>query len=338
MKKKITVATILILTTLLTGCYDGPRFEKLFDTCKSEAFYFDTIVTFTFHGDTDKCSEIIDYADERCKYYDAIFNISNPSSDICKINASAGETVVVSDEMADLLKEALIISSKTAGAVDPTIGSVSFLWDFGSDNPSLPDGEDLAEGLKHIDFNNLTVTGNNVTVSDPLTGIDIGFIAKGYIADRLYADITNRFDDVSGIINLGGNVMVFGEYPVSGELFTVGIKNPSSETGKNCPVVLSIPDGYSVATAGSYERCFDLDGVHYHHILDVKTGQPVKTVLLSASVYGPSSTICDGLSTALFIMGADNGTKFLKENYPDYNAVFITNKNTVIYSNDLTSQ
>ena len=135
--------------------------------------------------------------------------------------------------------------------------------------------------------------GNTVTFADPETVIDLGGVAKGYIADRL-ADFLRGEGVTSAIIDLGGNLYCLGSRP-GGEPFQVGIQYPYEERQTT---IGGLPaENLSVVTSGLYERSFTLDGRLYHHILDPDTGWPVENDLLAVSIVSERSVDGDALST-----------------------------------------
>ena len=301
MSKKILSVLLTLSLLFVSGCG-----ESRVSNTKS-GFYFNTVVSFCFYGpDTDA---VIDSCLELCEYLDGLWDKNKTDSEIYALNHLEGNprSMEVSEDTSKLISLAIEFSELTDGLVTPLIGGVSSLWDFTSDTPSLPEAGDLAEALKHTDAGLLSVSQNTVTINDPEAQLDLGFIAKGYAADRLYGLAVSEGIS-SGWINLGGNVMTIGKKP-DGSSFNIGIKDPQNES--DYITTVSSSDS-SVVTSGVYERYFYLDNVRYFHILDVKTGYPVRNNLLSVTVCGPSSAVCDALSTSLFIMGIEEGSEFLK--------------------------
>lgn len=323
-KIKIKSAAILtaccLLVLSLTGC-SAPAGKNT--VIQDTIIAFDTVVTITLYGTND--TEALDGAMELCRSYDSLFSRTTEGSDVYRINHAKGETVTVSPETILLIRQSLSYSELTDGAIDITIAPVKDLWDFSSeekiaDESALPDETALADALSHVDYRCISYdeTACTVTLSDSEAQIDLGFIAKGYIADRVKEYLISE-GITSATINLGGNVLTIGSKP-DGTPFQIGIETPF-ETGT--PIdVLSIAD-QSVVTSGVYERCFQIDGVLYHHILDPKTGYPVSNDLLSVTIISDSSLDGDALSTTCLMLGPDKA-KTLIAGLDGIEAVFIT--------------
>ena len=136
----------------------------------------------------------------------------------------------------------------------------------------------------------------------------------------------------SAIINLGGNVLTIGSRP-DGKPFRVGIQEPFAETGT--PIASLSISGQSLVTSGVYERYTTVGGELYHHILDTKTGYPVRNSLLSVTILSEHSVDGDALSTAVFSMGLEKGAAYV-ESLPGIEAVFVTSENKVLVTSGLT--
>ncbi|MCD7882472.1 MAG: FAD:protein FMN transferase [Lachnospiraceae bacterium] len=188
----------------------------------------------------------------------------------------------------------------------------------------IPSAEEIEEALSHIGYQNVTVDGTTVTLSDPEAEIDLGGIAKGYIADRLEEYLLSCNIE-SALINLGGNVQTVGTKP-DGSSWKIGIQKPFGSSSDIIAVIECT--GESVVTSGTYERYFEVDGKIYHHILDPKTGYPTANGLTSVTILADSSTQCDALSTSCFVLGLENGMELI-ESLEQVEAMFITEDGTM---------
>lgn len=332
--KKLDVRIIfMICSCILTGC------ALALAVCSSSkspitrnGFYFDTVIQITIYdsGNETILNECMSLADK----YENLLSATIEGSDIWNINHSGGQPVEVSDETAMLLETALSYCDMTGGRIDLTVESVSGLWDFhlgslgnptGTDN--LPDKESITDALKHVDYHNLSINGNTVTLKDPEASISLGFIAKGFIADKMKEYLLSR-NIKSAIINLGGNLLAIGSKP-DGTAFKFGIQKPFDAQGTIITSLL-VSD-CSLVSSGVYERYFYQDDILYHHILNPSTGYPVQNNLFSVTILSESSMIGDALSTSCFVLGLDEGMALI-ESMDGVEAVFITEDYELHYS------
>jgi thiamine biosynthesis lipoprotein len=175
-----------------------------------------------------------------------------------------------------------------------------------------------------VDYSQISVSGNTVSLKKEGAGVDLGGIAKGFAADEI-ARVLKENGVTSAVLSLGGNVGVIGEKP-DGSPWGVGIRDPHG-TANEYVGILKLRDTFAV-TSGGYERSFEQDGVTYHHIFDPKTGYPANNGLISVTIVSNDSTYADSLSTALYVMGYDKAMAFY-EQYKDFEAVFITDQNLI---------
>ena len=276
------------------------------DPVSDTGFYFDTVITITLYGtgQQDKIDGCFALADR----YEKLFSNTVEGSDIDRINRADGDFVEVSEETVEVLKKGLEFCKTSSGIFDLTIGGVSGLWDFTGENDTVPDKTKISEALKHVDYTGIEIEGSRVALKDPDAVLDLGGIAKGFIADRMREYLLSEGVE-SGIINLGGNVLVVGSKP-DGSSYTVGIEKPFETQqiiGK-----LQVTD-QSVVTSGIYQRYFEKDGRIYHHILDPKTGCPVENGLYSVTIISDRSVDGDGLSTTCFLLGPEKGMQLIEQ-------------------------
>ena len=239
---------------------------------------FDTVCAVSADVDAAALREI----EALCARYELLLSRFNPESRLSALNAAAGEWVDVGNELATVLRVALGYCERTDGLFDITMGDVCRLWDF--KRGVVPDDAAIAEALAHVDWRNVQVEGTQARIIDPQTTIDLGGMAKGYIADRVI-DLLKQCGATSGVINLGGNVACLGSKP-DGSAWNVGLRAPVPSGGSlQAASFASVPvRGKSVVTSGVYERSFVRDGRVLHHILDPRTGKPAETDVLSATV------------------------------------------------------
>lgn len=265
-------------------------------------FCFDTVCQIKGAMDRDA----LDGASALCERYEQLFSRTIETSDIARVNAAGGRPVEVAPETADLIDRALAYCAASGGRFDITIGTVSALWDFR--DGVVPDPDGIAAALPHIDYRTVVVDGTTVQLLDPASALDLGGIAKGWIADALIAYFSESGIE-SACVNLGGNVAVLGAKS-DGSPWRVGIQDPDGARGAALIARVDITGG-SVVTSGLYERSFEKDGRRFWHILDPKTGYPVETDTISATIYAPASLDADGHTKTLFFMEPEEGVAYL---------------------------
>ena len=256
----------------------------------------DTVITLTGYCDEELLREAIDL----CGEYEKLLSRTLQGSDTWNINHANGEAVTVSDDTVRVLELALEVCESSGGALDITIAPAMDLWDFKSGEALIPADEDIAAAMDRVDYTKVMLDGNTVRVPEGMQ-IDLGAVAKGYIADRVARFLSDKGVE-SAALNFGGNVIAMGSKP-DGSGWNIGIQDPAAPTGDSA-AVLSVKD-VSVVTSGVYQRGFDLDGVRYHHILDSETGYPVQNGEVSVTIISGESALGDALSTACFAMGSD---------------------------------
>lgn len=294
-------------------------------------FYLDTVIQITLY-DTDgkeTCSRHIQECFTKIDEYEHLFSATIEGSDVWNINHSGGKPVTVSDDTASLLKTALYYSELSGGRVDATVLPLSCLWDFGSGkDEKIPGQEEIEDALSHVDYRTVHIDGNTVTLSDPHAAIDLGFIAKGYIGDRLKEYLLSQKVQ-NACINLGGNLVTINGKP-DGQPYRVGIQEPFGREGEAIAVI-SVKDA-SVVSSGIYERYFNENGTLYHHLLDTKTGYPADNDIAGVTILSSSSLEADALSTACYFLGTVDGMELI-ESLDGVEVLFIM-KDGTIYRSD----
>lgn len=308
--KKITSLSMAIICLLLIGCNEKPK------NLKSSRFMLDTIVTLDINCDQKTLEE----AFLLCEKYENLLSKTRKNSDVYKLN-NADDYITVSKDTIKIIKRSVYFSGISGGLFDITICPVTNLWDF--EGTTLPDRKEIEEAIKNVNYERIKTDGEKVFLDG--TEIDLGGIAKGYIADKLLSFFKEK-NVTDGIINLGGNVIVFGNKEKS-----VGIAKPFSENEIVAKVKLK---NKSIVTSGTYERFIDIGGKIYHHILDPKTGYSCETDLNSATVIGDTSLDLDALSTICILLGKEKATKLIEQT-ENTEAVFIDKQGKLTYTKGL---
>ena len=297
---------------LLTGCA-----AKQTEPISKTGLYFDTVIKIDIYDSSD--SSLLDECFNYCQEFEDKISRTIETSEISLINASQGEPVTVSDTTIELLQKGIYYGELTDGKFDITIAPLSELWDIKNNPGTIPSDAEIQEALSHVNYKNIKISGNEVTLLDSEAAIDLGGIAKGYMADQLKEYLISEGVE-SALINLGGNILTIGTKP-NGQAFKLGIQKPFDKQGTPITAVDSIDN--SLVSSGVYERYFELDGIRYHHIFDTETGYPYDNGLLGVSIISPESVDGDALSTSCFALGLEDGLKLI-ESMENTEAIFIT--------------
>ncbi len=325
--KNICFLLIILLFTNLTACSISN------EPISKSSFFMGTIVNITLY-DT-KNQSILEKVFKEINTLEEKFSLNIPSSEINEINKNAGNSPVkVSNETFEIINKAIEISKMSKGSFDITIGPLVNLWGIGSDKARLPSKSEIDYSLDLIGYENIILdeSTKSVFLKKEKMILDLGAIAKGYIADIIKDMLINE-GVKKAIIDLGGNIFALGEKSKNTP-WTIGIQNPFENRGT--PLGTLKITNQSVVTSGIYERFLEVEGIKYHHILNPSTGYPFHNELASVSIISSKSIDGDALSTATFALGIEDGLNLINS-LNDIEAIFV-NKNREIYlSNGLTN-
>ena len=319
--KKIYIELVLLFLMLvctLSGCSMSRDYSE-------QAIYFDTIITLNIYGTKDKA--VMDDCLILCDEYEKKFSKTVEGSDVWKINHAEGAWVEVSEETIDILQEAIKYSELTEGAFDISIASLTELWHINDNDGVLPTEEEIQEAMSHVNYQCIQIDKNRVRLTDEKAQIDLGGIAKGYIADKL-DELMKERGVTSAMINLGGNIKVVGS-KTDGSSWNIGIQKPFADENEVLGSV-QVRDK-TVVSSGIYERYFEYEGKIYHHILDKNTGAPSESDLQAVTIIGASSTAADALSTSCLLLGSEKGMG-LVEQIKEVEAVFVKRDGSILES------
>ncbi|MGI6068956.1 MAG: FAD:protein FMN transferase [Blautia sp.] len=336
MKKKSIILTICILSALVIVLFlRGPKPGGQAEPIRISGFKLNTVVEITIYDSTDE--SLLEDALGLCDHYEDLFSRTKETSELFKLNhrtlPKSKDGWTVSPETAELILQGLKYSQLSHGAFDITIEPVSSLWDFTSEDKVVPAQAQIEQALPHVGWQKVQVQGSTVTFADDDTRLDLGAIAKGYIADRIKAFLMEKGVQ-SATINLGGNVLCIGD-KLDGSPFKIGIQKPFADRNETIAVV--DVSGRSVVSSGIYERFFEKDGTLYHHLLNPQNGYPYDNGLVAVSIISSQSVDGDGLSTACFALGLEKGMALI-DSLDDVQAIFITDDYQVHYSQNFDEE
>ena len=307
--KKIAVYLLLLVLCLCAGCGEQS------DVKKSD-IVLDTAVTLTARGKDAQAA--IDESMARLKNIDNMVNPNVPDSDVSKLaqNAGNGQWVVLHPETYKMLAVAQDYARKTNGAFDVTTKPLVDLWGIGTDHAKVPTPAELAEVQKKIGWQKLELDEEkqSARLMQKGMGVDLGGVAKGFAADEV-RKIYARYGIKDGLINLGSSSMYALGVNQEGKAWHIGLRHPRKDSSDKMAVLPLKNEALS--TSGDYERFFEAGGMRYHHILDPRTGWPAKSGAMSVTIVAADNVedggmLTDILSTAVFVLGPEQGARFLR--------------------------
>lgn len=351
-KKNVSVLVLLFFAILLCFFYTQKQTDPSKDTLTITDYKLNTYVSITIY-DPDK-EYVLKACMDLCDRYERIFSRTDPDSELYRLNQGLlprtedGYYTISEDLFAAIQtgrQYALLSDNAFSVAMEP----LTSLWNFTDQTGTIPSASDLEKALPLTDSQAILLKEpdqiaflppagaiSDVTSVHCGMGIDLGGIAKGYIADKL-KDYLLSEGVHDALISLGGNVICLGNRQENHEknAYTIGIQKPF-DPNADALALLTIQNtedtpAASVVTSGTYQRYFEKDGQLYHHILDSTTGYPVSNNLTSVTIITPSSTDADALSTTCFTLGLSKGLKLLKDlGYAD--GFFITSDGNYYYT------
>ena len=291
-------AALALMVGLLTGCQA--------QATESTVFAMDTVMSLTVYG--GKGEEAVEEATELIYDLQDLLTATDENSPLYALNHAGGAWTDLDGDLLALLSDSKALCEKTGGALDITAYPAVQAWGFISKDYRVPDEAELADLASRIDYAalELDLKGSRARLPEGME-VELGAVAKGYTGDRL-AQLMAQLGVESAIFSLGGNVQAVGTKP-DGSSWRVAIQDPD---GQGNLAIVEVTDK-AVVTSGGYQRYFEQDGVTYWHILDPDTAAPARTGLKSVTVIGPEGLVCDGLSTALFVLGEEQGMAFWRD-------------------------
>ena len=316
-KNKLHIYCLLIAAFFLLSLSNCTKREQMY---KESRVLMDTFCAITVVSPSkEKAGQAIDAGFAEIKKLETLLNYFSDESEISAINRAAGIMPVrVSDETLEIIEKMVDIAKATNGAFDSTIAPVIRRWKFSKDSsaPSIPPREAIEQALRLVDYKKIKINSgvSEIYLEEKGMELDLGGIAKGYAADKAVDAIKGK-GIKAALVAVAGDIRGFG-LNLSGQGWKVGIQNPRPGAESERPwedifAALRLKDR-AISTSGDYQRFFIKNGKRYHHILDPETGFPAGAGLISVSVIAPEGYLSDSLSTAVFVLGPEQGMSLLE--------------------------
>lgn len=256
------------------------------------------------------------------KKLETMFNLFDTDSELSRLNDT--QKAVVSEPLFDIIQQAQGFYRLTGGAFDVTVGPASILWKKAIASKTLPGPDAVAQALSLVgsDFIYLDAKTREVALLKSGMRIDLGGIAKGFALDRAVRKLKDAQID-SVLINAGGNIYCLGTNHRAP--WRVGVQDPFREGKVLDELVLA---DMAAATAGDYQQYVEINGRRYSHIVDPKTGYPVQSGIVSATIIADNATASDALSTACVVLGLEKSRQLMSR-FPGMRAILVANDGTL---------
>ena len=273
----------------------------------------------------------------RLKKYEKRFSANDPSSELMAVNKCAGiRSVVVHPDLYDLIQIGKMHSCASGSYLNIAIGPLVQTWRIGFHDAKVPSKAVIDELLKKTNPQNIILNNEerSVYLTEKDMRIDLGALAKGYIADRIIQYLKSE-GVTSGLINLGGNIVGLNPFQQSGkEYWNIGIQNPNLPRNEYLTTVKI--KNQSIVTSGIYERSLVSQGQTYHHILSPQTGYPIETDVASLTIRSERSVDGEIWTTRLYGKSSDEIVNELNQ-LEGIEGLVITKDEKLMYSKGFKS-
>jgi len=327
--KKIVLLLLIFVNAgiLISGCIFNPPlvYKRFAGYAQGTSFH----VTYEASAEQDFSMQV----DSMLKSFDQTFSDYVPNSIISRINKN-DSTVEINDMFINVFNKSKEVYEASGGAFDLTVAPLLKAWGFGPHKNEKASNVNIDSIMHFVGMNKVRISGRKIVKDDPGISLDMDGIAQGYAVD-----IVCRFFDEKGIKNymveIGGEVRAKGKND-KGKLWRIGVDKPSYENqpGEELQVVLLL-DNKAMTTAGNYRNYIEENGVKYSHIIDPKTGKPVKNRLLSVTIVADDALTADAYDTPCMVLGLE-GTRDLLKKHPELDAYLIYNDEKGDYQVEFT--
>ena len=284
------------------GYFIAVSMDDELSTVKRTQILLGTVVEIQVRSfDEDKADDAISKAFAEIKRIDDLFTTYRKGGEVYKINHQTDTILTIDEEVYKLMKLSDSLWSLSNGAFDVSLQSLTHVWGFDSDNPSVPSMDSIKRAVENSGWENIFLLKENKILRRNKVEFNFGAIAKGYAVDKA-VEVLKQSGMTAVLVNAGGEIKGIGNG------WLVGVQHPRNR--QTLLVKLNL-NGKAVATSGDYEQYFEVDGVRYHHIINPVTGYPAEG-LQSATVIAKNDTWADAVSTAVFVLGQVEGMKLVE--------------------------
>ena len=310
MRKKILISAFLFI--VIATVYRFSIFSPELVSFSGPTMGTTYTVKFYTTENVKKPSDLKGGVDAALVRVNKLMSTYDPNSELSVFNKlPANQFSNISEDMAYVIDKALLISEMSGGEYDITIGPLVNLWGFGPGNreDKVPSELLIDEAKSRVGYHYLKLDGRKLTKEKNIY-VDLSSIAKGYGVDMVAQVLQGRGVE-NYLIEIGGEILSKG-VKADGTSWKVAIESPAGGHGI-VERIMSVTD-ISIATSGDYRNYFEKNGVRYSHTISPKTGRPITHRLVSVTVVDKTTTMADGLATAITVLGPEKGFEFAQKN------------------------
>ena len=306
MSKKILTPVIIIIAVIAAIWIYTPSKEYSKITGETQGTYYN--ISYEYKEGKDLQSEIEDVLHD----FDLSLSTYEPNSIISRINRNDPEAVP-DFQLMKVFNEAMRVYQATNGAFDITVAPIVNAWGFGFTPGIEVDSSVIDSLLQYVGMDKVSLNDNKIVKADPGVMLDVNAIAQGYSVDVVAAFLDKKKIE-NYLVEIGGELKCKGKN-ARGKDWVIGVDRPvdgNMIAGSNLQAVLAIR-AKALATSGNYRKFYEKDGVKFAHSIDPKTGYPVLSRLLSATVLADECITADAYATAFMVMGLEKSIAFLEK-------------------------
>jgi len=315
MKRKEIISIVVFIIVFALAAY---KYSIQTYVSERSEFMMDTLVNIKIKSKQKDVDHIFEEAFRMIKDLEDKWSYYKENSKVWNFNNSIVDSIVIDDELSQILSISKDLYYKTDRRYDVTLGSLTDIWDF--ENEKVPTFAEIAAAQENTGFEHLIIKSGLLT-KDKNIKLNLGSVVKGMIIDEVVEYLIDQGVE-SGFVNAGGDMRIFGRK----RPYKIGIQHPRSNSYEAIDVINVT--NKSVVTSGDYERFFIKDGKRYHHIIDPITGYP-STNAVSVTVISDKAIVADAYSTALFLLDPKAAIQLAEES-DDIEAVIYFIKNNRI--------
>jgi len=291
-------------------------FLMLFQNCSEQKEYI------TLIGETQGTTYSIIYQqpdmkdfkveiDSILKEFDMTASSWIEESIISRVNKN-DSTVVINQHFKEIFAKSMEISEASDGMFDITIAPIIDVFGFGATEKTAVDSAMIDSLLDFVGYKKIRIVGDKVVKDNPSVQIDYAAIAQGFSVDVI-CDFLAEQDCENYLVEIGGEVRTAGKNP-SNKDWSVGVDKPieQSETlDREIQAIIKLSDK-ALATSGNYRKFYEENGIKFSHTFNPKTGYPVRSKLLSATILADDCMSADGYATACMVVGLEKAIKLIE--------------------------